>query len=200
MTPRPRADRAARRAELADVAARVFAERGVSGTAVSDIVKAAGIAQGTFYLYFESKDDIVLAVVEQVAEQMLAAIRSAIETTGTTAAEKFRGLSSVLVSYDVDPAVTELAAFIHTPENRALHDRLAEHLVPGLLPLVESIVAQGVAEGSFDVPDVHTASWFVLGGFMSIEVSGTPLEEFPAAIEAAAALALRALGYREADA
>jgi len=53
MSPRPRADREARRSELAQVAARVFAERGVAGTAVSDIVTAAGVAQGTFYLYFE---------------------------------------------------------------------------------------------------------------------------------------------------
>jgi AcrR family transcriptional regulator len=197
VTPRPRADRTARRAELARVAARVFAERGVSATAVSDIVKAAGVAQGTFYLYFESKEDIVLAVVEQVAQQMLAAIRAAAEKTGATAAEKFRALSSVLVRYDVDPAITKLAAFIHTPENRALHDRLAENLVPGLIPLVETIVEQGVSDGSFEVPDTQAASWFVLGGFMSIEVSGTAPESFPAAIEAATVLALRALGYRE---
>jgi AcrR family transcriptional regulator len=200
MTPRPRADRTARRAELASVAARLFAEQGVTNTSVSDIVKAAGVAQGTFYLYFDSKDDIVLAVVEQVAQSMLAAITAAIEPTGSTAVEKFLGLRDVLTDFDTDPSVTKLAAFMHSPENQALHDRLAESLVPGLIPLVESIVKQGIAEGSFDVPDVHAAAWFVLGGFMSIELSGTELDAFPAALEAATVLALRALGYAGGEA
>lgn len=65
MSPRPHVDRAVKRAELAGAAARVFGERGVAGTAVSDIVKAAGVAQGTFYPYFDSKDDVLLAVAER---------------------------------------------------------------------------------------------------------------------------------------
>ncbi|HEY5540308.1 MAG TPA: TetR/AcrR family transcriptional regulator [Coriobacteriia bacterium] len=193
-------DRTARRAELASAAARVFTERGVANTAVSDIVKAAGVAQGTFYLYFDSKDDVVLAVVEQMGGEMLAAIENAVSASGTTAVAKLLGLRDVLVSFDEDPTAVALADFIHRPENRALHDRLAEHLTPGLIPLVESIVAQGLAEGVFDVADTRAAAWFVLGGLQSIELSGTPVDQMPVAIEAAAQLALRALGYKEATA
>ena len=64
-------DREARRAELVSAAAAVFARRGVANTAVSDIVKAAGVAQGTFYLYFDSKDAAILAVVEQVLDDVV---------------------------------------------------------------------------------------------------------------------------------
>lgn len=85
--PRPRADRTARRTELASAAARVFAARGVANTAVSDIVKAAGVAQGTFYLCFGSKDDVVLAVVEQMVDGVGAAIETAVAETGHTAFE-----------------------------------------------------------------------------------------------------------------
>ena len=193
-------DRTARRTEITSAATRVFAERGVTNTTVSDIVKAAGVAQGTFYLYFESKDDVVLAVVEQMGSEMLAAIEAAVTSSGTTAVQKLLGLRDVLSSFDEDATVVELADFIHRPENRMLHDRLAEHLTPGLIPLVESIVVQGVSEGSFDVPDTHAAAWFVLGGLQSAELSGTPVAELPAAIEAATALALRALGCEEATA
>ena len=197
MTPRPRADRAARRTELASAAATVFAERGVANTSVSDIVKAAGVAQGTFYLYFDSKDDVILAVIEQVAVQMFEAIETAVHANSTTAVEKFLGLHDLLVAFDVDPAVLELAEFLHRPENMALHDRLAEYLTPRLIPLVESIVAQGVAEGSFDVPNTRAAAWFVLGGMQGAELSGTPTKDMPAAISAATQLALRALGHKE---
>jgi len=197
--PRPRADRSARRAELISATASVFAERGVANTAVSDIVKAAGVAQGTFYLYFKTKDDVVLAVVEQMVGGMIAAIDAAVSGTGATAVEKLLGLRDALTSFDADPSAIELAGFIHARENRALHDRLTEHLAPRLVTTVEAIVAQGVAERVFNVPDVRSAAWFVLGGLQSVELSGTPASEMAAAIDAATALALRALGYREAS-
>jgi AcrR family transcriptional regulator len=191
------ADRSARRAELVSAASRVFADRGVANTAVSDIVKAAGVAQGTFYLYFDSKDDVVLAVVGQIGTEIVAAIEDAVNRSGTGAVGKLIGLRDVLVSFDEDPAATALADFIHRPENRPLHDRLAEQLTPALIPLVESIIADGVAEGVFEVSDTRAAAWFVLGGLQSVELSGTPTAEMPPAIEAATELALRALAYRE---
>jgi TetR/AcrR family transcriptional regulator, fatty acid metabolism regulator protein len=188
-------DRTARRAELAAAAARVFAERGVANTSVSDIVKAAGVAQGTFYLYFASKDDVVLAVVDEMAGRMIEGITAAVDASGSTAVEKFLGLRDVLMAFDVEPTAVELADFMHRPENRPLHDRMAEHFVPALIPLMESIVSQGVAEGVFNVRDPHAAAWFVLGGLQSAELSGTPVADMPAAILAVTGFALRALGY-----
>ncbi|TLM84747.1 MAG: TetR family transcriptional regulator, partial [Actinobacteria bacterium] len=44
-----------RRAQLVGVAAELFSAGGVEGTAVSDIVAAAGVSQGTFYWHFDSK-------------------------------------------------------------------------------------------------------------------------------------------------
>ena len=190
-------DRTARRAEIADAAARVFVAKGVANTSVSDIVKAAGVAQGTFYLYFGTKDDVVLAVVDRIADELVGAIEASVGASGTTAVRKFYGLRDVLMSFDADPAAVEMAGFIHRAENRALHDRLEEHLAPRLVPVVEAIVAQGVDEGVFDVPDVRAAAWFVLGGLQSAERAGTPVADMPAAVAAGTMLALRTLGYRE---
>jgi AcrR family transcriptional regulator len=196
MTPRI-VDRTARRAELASAAAGAFAERGVANTAVSDIVRAAGVAQGTFYLYFDSKDDVVLAVVERMVDQMVAGIEAAAHAPDASAVERMLGLGDMLSSFERDPGATELVDILHRPDNRALHDRLAEHLLPRLIPLVESIVEQGVAEGAFHVPNTRAAAWFVLGGMQSAELMGTPAAEMPAALAASTQLALRALGYRE---
>jgi TetR/AcrR family fatty acid metabolism transcriptional regulator len=190
-------DRTARRAQISAAAARVFAERGVAKTSVSDIVKAAGVAQGTFYLYFATKDDVVLAVVDEMAGRMIDGIASAVDASGSTAVEKFLALRDVFMAFDVDPTAIELADFMHRPENRALHDRMAEHFVPALIPLMESIVVQGVAEGVFNVRDPRAAAWFVLGGLRSVELAETPVEHMPAAIAAVTDLALRALGYQE---
>ncbi len=59
-----------RRAELIDAARRLFDERGIDATRVSDIVGAVGVAQGVFYYYFQSKDEMVGVVTAQVRDEM----------------------------------------------------------------------------------------------------------------------------------
>lgn len=197
MTPRPRADKAAKRAELAAAAAAVFAERGVANTAVSDIVKAASVAQGTFYLYFKTKEEVVGAVVEQMVNSLITAIDAALSDKDATAIRKFRNLTAAFISLSSDAAHQDLADFVHRPENRALHHRLTEHLAERLSTVVEAIIVQGVEEGFFDVDDAGMAAWFVLGGLQSAEVRGLPAAEMSAALEQVTELALRALGYSE---
>jgi AcrR family transcriptional regulator len=197
MTARPRIDRTARRAELVSAAAAVFAQRGVANTAVSEIVKAAGVAQGTFYLYFATKDDVLLAVVEQMVAALGEQIEAGAASPDSPAVERLLNLRDALGGFEHDPAAVELAAFLHRPENRALHDRLTARLAERLVVIVEDIVVQGMAEGVFTVSDSHTAAWFVLGGLQSIEASRTPATDMPAAIEAVTQLSLRALGYQE---
>lgn len=55
----------ARRAEIADVALRLWAETGFDQTSVAAIAREAGVAKGTFYLYFESKDALLLDVLRR---------------------------------------------------------------------------------------------------------------------------------------
>ncbi|MBK8445564.1 MAG: TetR/AcrR family transcriptional regulator [Micropruina sp.] len=187
-------DRAARRADLVAAATRAFAERGVTATSVADIVRAAGVSQGTFYLYFTSKDDAILAVVEAVAERTLDAIAEEVGRADLSPADRLNGFGHMLAALSQDSSLTDVAEFIHRPDNQRLHDRFAEHFLPRLVPLVEQIINDGVADGTFEVADVHAAAWFILGGLRSIELAGTPLADMPAALDEASRLALRTLG------
>jgi AcrR family transcriptional regulator len=188
-------DREARRAELVSAAATVFAERGVGKTTVSDIVKAAGVAQGTFYLYFDSKDDAVLAVAEYLGDAMVERVERAVAAPDIRAVDKLLALRDVFGDSAIITDASELIEVLHRPGNRVIHDRLAEHLTPRLAAIVERIVELGVEEGAFAVPDTHAAAWFVLGGLRSAELAGVPLAQMPAALTTAVELALRALGY-----
>ena len=58
-------DGGSRREQLLDAAVRTFTKAGYSAARVSDIVSEAGVAQGTFYLYFSSKRDIFRQLVER---------------------------------------------------------------------------------------------------------------------------------------
>lgn len=190
-------DKDARRAEFISAAAQVFAKRGVANTTVSNIARAAKVAQGTLYLYFNDKDDIVAAVVEDMADRMAGGIESALAADDRTAVDQLLALRDLLTDTSTTPGVTELIEITHCPENRAMHDRMAERLMPRLAAVVEAIVEQGIAEGAFTVTATREAAWFVLGGLRSVELSGTSPSEMPAALAMATDLALRALGYEE---
>jgi len=72
-----------RRAELLKAAREIFAEKGYAATTISEIVSRAGVAQGTFYLYFPSKVLLVIALAEEIQEQITAAISQAYAMTET---------------------------------------------------------------------------------------------------------------------
>ena len=190
----PTINRHERRAQLVAAATEAFARQGVAATSVADIVRAAGVAQGTFYLYFTSKDDVILAVVEGVAETMLTSLQGRLDTAEMPAKDRLRAFGRLLADLARDGELSDVTDFIHRAENRTLHDRFAEHLLPRLLPLMEQLVADGVTDGSFRVADPRAAAWFVLGGLQSVELAGTPHAALPEAIDAAIDLALAALG------
>jgi AcrR family transcriptional regulator len=66
--------KAARREEILDAARRVFADRGFRGTTIADIAEVAGIALGTIYLYFPSKEDVFCAMSAQLTAIITGAI------------------------------------------------------------------------------------------------------------------------------
>lgn len=59
---------AARRTQILDAATRVFAEKGFHGATVRDVARAAGIADGTIYIYFKSKPDLMLGILDRLNE------------------------------------------------------------------------------------------------------------------------------------
>lgn len=58
-------DKEERRSQLVGAAITVFARKGYRSAAISDIIEAAGVARGTFYLYFDSKLDVFHAVMDR---------------------------------------------------------------------------------------------------------------------------------------
>lgn len=61
-----------RRQELLDAAIEIFSEKGIARTTVADITRLAGVAKGTFYLYFTSKEQLLAGLKERFVDEILA--------------------------------------------------------------------------------------------------------------------------------
>lgn len=68
---------------IVQAAIEVFRKQGIEKTKISDIVKAAGIAQGTFYLYFPSKLSLMPAIAEEMVEKTLEIIKDNVLETAS---------------------------------------------------------------------------------------------------------------------
>lgn len=79
-SPEPEPD--GRRARLVDVAIDMFTRYGVKKTSIEDVARAAGIAKGSVYLEFRSKEDLFRAAAERVAQQLLDAAAVAADGEG----------------------------------------------------------------------------------------------------------------------
>ena len=64
-----------RRQEVADIAARVFAERGYDATSIDDLVEATGLQRGGLYHYMEGKKDLLIRIHGRFIEPLLAESR-----------------------------------------------------------------------------------------------------------------------------
>ena len=72
-----------KRARILEAAIRIFAEKGFYNAKVSEIARLAGVADGTIYLYFRSKDDLLISIFEDRMEQVNDNARAAVAAPGT---------------------------------------------------------------------------------------------------------------------
>jgi TetR/AcrR family transcriptional regulator, transcriptional repressor for nem operon len=75
-----------RRAELLAAGQALFLAKGIAGTSLDDITQRAGVSKGLFYLYFPSKEDLVLALREQFSRELAERMRAAAEAVPVSTA------------------------------------------------------------------------------------------------------------------
>jgi AcrR family transcriptional regulator len=188
-----------RRDELVEAALREFVINGVSATSVDDIVRAAGVAKGTFYLYFETRDHIVGAVAERLVEGVGREMDRALARPGRTAVDRLSGLALAIGEVGGESHERDLIEVIHRPENAAIHDRLSGRIIARLEPGVAVVIADGIRDGEFAEQDPHRAAALVLACFAALhDLMGRP-EDVASVADELNRFILRGLGHAQAD-
>lgn len=151
-----------RRTEIINAAERLFNEKGFGNTAVSDIVKSIGVAQGTFYYYFKSKDDVFSAIAENFLNDYLEDFTLMVNNEKLNAIEKFG------IAFDKGIELLEnnegVMFYLHTKENIELHEKVERKFIEYITPYVVKIAKQGVEEGLFDMEYPEEVITFLMMG------------------------------------
>jgi AcrR family transcriptional regulator len=116
------------RAEIAEVAFKIFAERGFDQVTATEVAAAAGISRASFFRYFESKEDAVFVVQEELGVDVAAAVRARPDGEDAWTALR-RGLDIAVRTYQRDPdeMLARLRLIHRTPDLRSHQlDRLDE--------------------------------------------------------------------------
>ena len=99
-----------KRVRILDAALKVFATRGFYNAKVSEVAREAGVADGTIYLYFESKDALLIALFEDRMQRIIARANDELARSEGSVLDKIRQAIALHLSLVVDDP--DLAEFI----------------------------------------------------------------------------------------
>lgn len=134
-----------RKNEILDVAERLFAAKGFDNTSTTDILEEVGIARGTLYYHFKSKEDILDAMIGRMTDRLMT---EAAKIAARRELPAFQRLPLTIMALNVDSELgCEVMEQVHRPQNALMHQKMRERLLAGVNPLITGLVEEAMAEG-----------------------------------------------------
>lgn len=150
-----------RRQEIIVIARELFQRKNYESTTMQDIMNALGIAKGTIYHYFKSKEELLEAVIEDSVHEYIAGMEKVLNETEGTGLDKMRTL---IISGNVEKQYEDILEHLHRPGNVSMHTRQLAVTVSKLAPLYEISIQQGCEEGIFQTKHPLECAEFLLAG------------------------------------
>lgn len=149
-----------RRKEILDVAEALFVSKGYIKTSVNDILSNIGIAKGTFYYYFKSKEEVLDAIIDRFISAGIKAAEEIVEDDTLSVHEKF--LMMVTAQKPNTDTKKEMINQLHEINNYEMHQKSLVETVKQLSPIMAKVVEQGIEQGLFHTPYPKEAVEFLL--------------------------------------
>jgi TetR/AcrR family transcriptional regulator, fatty acid metabolism regulator protein len=134
--------------QIIDAAIRVFARTGFYNSRVSDIAREAGIASGTIYLYFKTKDEILVTLFREKMAEWVAQVRRQIASESDAVAKVRRLVALHFSVLETDPDLAEVVQ-VELRQGHKFFRGASAHEVSAYFELISSILHEGIASGQF---------------------------------------------------
>lgn len=157
--------------QIIDAAVRVFARSGYYNSRVSDIAREAGIASGTIYLYFKTKDEILVTLFREKMAQWVANARKRIASEPDAVAKIRRIVQLHFETLEESPALAEVVQ-VELRQGHKFFRGASAHEVSAYFDLIGSVLEEGVASGLLrpDLP-VKVATKVLFGAMDQVVTS-----------------------------
>lgn len=170
-------DAAARRSEILDAAEKLFGTKGYDATSTGDILRELGIARGTLYYHFKSKEDILDAMIDRLTQALAARAAEVLDRKDIPVLQR---LTLMMQSLQVNNAVGhEIMSQVHKPQNALMHQKMQERMLTAVVPLVTSLLQEAREQGMCQTryPEEVTEMTLLYASTVFDELSGLSEEK-----------------------
>ena len=158
-----------RRSEILKTARHLFQTKEYDKTTMQDVMDHLGIAKGTIYHYFKSKEELLEAVIENIVDENIGQMQLAIRDMKGNALGKIRiliGAGSIAENNN------KVLDHLHQPGNTGMHTRLLAVALIKQAPLYGELIRQGCEEGIFQTDTPLECAEFILSAIQFLTDPG----------------------------
>ncbi|MEM8858829.1 MAG: TetR/AcrR family transcriptional regulator [Chloroflexota bacterium] len=157
--------RSKRRAKIISAARRLFYTKGYDNTTVRDILDEAEVTNGAFFHHFESKQALMEAVIDVIADELDSAVALVMQDDSLTAISRYQQLALAINTFQETEGevMSQIWLVAQGEHNLRLMHHLRRTVFESFVPKLAAILRQGIEEGVFDIEFVDEAAEMVLG-------------------------------------
>lgn len=139
-----------RRNEILDAAEALFGEKGFDVTTTNDILQKVGIARGTLYYHFKSKEDIMDGIIDRYNVNFLKVAEEIAKDKTIPVSER---IIRVIMALNISEGnAKEIKEHIHKPQNALMHQKIQKVIINGVPKILTGIINEGIEQGLFSTP------------------------------------------------
>lgn len=148
-----------RKSDIVKAARNLFQTKDYEKTTMQDIMDSVGIAKGTIYHHFKSKEAILEAVIETIVDESIDKMKTILSESSGNALEKFKLLIHAGNSTNDNKKILD---HIHKSGNDSMHTRLLAVAIKKQAVLYGEVIQQGCKEGVFNTTTPLESAEFIL--------------------------------------
>lgn len=151
--------------EIVSAAQELFLEKEYEKTTLQDVMNKVGIAKGTVYHYFNSKEELLEAVVGKMVDEYVSELSAVLAGVKGSALERIQAL---ILASNVASEQGEMLERLHRAGNIGLHARLLALTLTKMAPLYAEVIRQGCEEGVFKTEHPLETAEVLLAGIQLV--------------------------------